>query len=73
MLIRRTYQVVVGIGIWPVAYAVGAETSSLRLRAKTQGKLDLTAEIRCYDCYEQLTKQLGIGWFCGAFAQGAFG
>ncbi|KAJ9610010.1 hypothetical protein H2200_006340 [Cladophialophora chaetospira] len=43
--------VVVGVGIWPVAYAVGAETSSLRLRAKTQG----------------------IGWFCGAFAQGAFG
>jgi hypothetical protein len=30
---------------------VGAETSSLRLRAKTQG----------------------IGWFTGAFAQGAFG
>ncbi len=44
-------QVVVGVGIWPVAYVVGGETSSLRLRAKTQG----------------------IGWFCGAFAQGAFG
>ncbi|EXJ58336.1 hypothetical protein A1O7_05761 [Cladophialophora yegresii CBS 114405] len=43
--------IVVGVGIWPVAYVVGAETSSLRLRAKTQG----------------------IGWFSGAFAQGAFG
>ncbi|KIW32402.1 uncharacterized protein PV07_03951 [Cladophialophora immunda] len=29
--------VVVGVGIWPVSYVVGAETSSLRLRAKTQG------------------------------------
>ncbi|OAP60368.1 hypothetical protein AYL99_05370 [Fonsecaea erecta] len=29
--------VVVGVGIWPVSVVVGAETSSLRLRAKTQG------------------------------------
>ncbi|PYH95658.1 MFS general substrate transporter [Aspergillus ellipticus CBS 707.79] len=29
--------VVCGIGAWPASYAVGAEASSLRLRAKTQG------------------------------------
>ncbi|KIW85315.1 hypothetical protein Z517_00705 [Fonsecaea pedrosoi CBS 271.37] len=29
--------VVVGVGIWPVSFVVSAETSSLRLRAKTQG------------------------------------
>ena len=29
--------VVVGVGVWPSSYVVGAETSSLRLRAKTQG------------------------------------
>ncbi|PWY95437.1 MFS general substrate transporter [Aspergillus sclerotioniger CBS 115572] len=28
---------VCGIGAWPASYAVGGETSSLRLRAKTQG------------------------------------
>ena len=37
MLIYRGAQVVLGLGIWPVSYVVGAETSSLRLRAKTQG------------------------------------
>lgn len=26
-----------GVGAWPVSYAVGAETSSLRIRSKTQG------------------------------------
>jgi hypothetical protein len=26
-----------GIGVWPVSFAVAAETSSLQLRAKTQG------------------------------------
>lgn len=29
--------IVVGVGVWPASYAVSAETSSLRLRAKTQG------------------------------------
>lgn len=29
--------VVIGVGLWPASYAVSAETSSLRLRAKTQG------------------------------------
>ncbi|ORY15167.1 general substrate transporter [Clohesyomyces aquaticus] len=29
--------VVCGVGVWPAAYAVAAETSSLQLRAKTQG------------------------------------
>jgi hypothetical protein len=29
--------VVCGIGIWPASFAIGAETSSLQLRAKTQG------------------------------------
>jgi MFS family permease len=31
------FQITVGVGIWPVSYVVGAETSALRLRAKTQG------------------------------------
>jgi hypothetical protein len=26
-----------GIGVWPVSFAIAAETSSLQLRAKTQG------------------------------------
>ncbi|EAT79677.2 hypothetical protein SNOG_12877 [Parastagonospora nodorum SN15] len=29
--------VVCGIGVWPASYAIAAETSSLQLRAKTQG------------------------------------
>lgn len=29
--------VTIGVGVWPASYAVSAETSSLRLRAKTQG------------------------------------
>jgi hypothetical protein len=29
--------VVCGIGVWPASFAIGAETSSLQLRAKTQG------------------------------------
>ena len=29
--------VVIGVGVWPASFVVGAETSSLRLRAKTQG------------------------------------
>ncbi|KJZ76874.1 hypothetical protein HIM_03751 [Hirsutella minnesotensis 3608] len=29
--------IVAGLGVWPVSYAVGAETSSLHLRSKTQG------------------------------------
>ena len=29
--------VFVGVGVWPSSYVVGAETSALRLRAKTQG------------------------------------
>lgn len=29
--------IVCGVGVWPASYAVAAETSSLQLRAKTQG------------------------------------
>lgn len=29
--------IVCGIGVWPASYAIAAETSSLQLRAKTQG------------------------------------
>jgi hypothetical protein len=29
--------VICGIGVWPASFAIGAETSSLQLRAKTQG------------------------------------
>lgn len=29
--------VVVGVAVWPSSYCIGAETSSLRLRAKAQG------------------------------------
>lgn len=29
--------VICGVGVWPASYAVAAETSSLQLRAKTQG------------------------------------
>ena len=29
--------IVCGVGVWPVSFAIGAETSSLQLRAKTQG------------------------------------
>ena len=29
--------VVCGVGVWPCSYAIGAETSSLHLRAKAQG------------------------------------
>jgi hypothetical protein len=29
--------VVCGIGVWPASYAIAAETSSLQLRAKSQG------------------------------------
>jgi hypothetical protein len=29
--------IVCGVGVWPASYAIAAETSSLQLRAKTQG------------------------------------
>lgn len=29
--------VTAGVGVWPVSFAIGAETSALQLRAKTQG------------------------------------
>lgn len=29
--------IVAGVGVWPASYAIAAETSSLQLRARTQG------------------------------------
>ncbi|KAH8901661.1 MFS general substrate transporter [Thozetella sp. PMI_491] len=36
---------IIGLGAWPASYAVAAETSSLRLRAKTQGVAGSTANL----------------------------
>ncbi len=40
-----TVTAVAGFSVWPASYAVGAETSALHLRAKTQGIGWLTAGV----------------------------